>query len=119
MANCRAVLVRTDDEYQLLVDDIAAAINDQTRAIVTISPNNPTGAVFRREDLAVGTNYVSSAAYITFPTKPTNISLMTGRVTGLPLRYPTVQDTPYRSFLFPRGMAWPLGAWDIWSLPCT
>ena len=52
MANCRAVLVPTDDQYQLRVDDIAAAINDQTRAIVTISPNNPTGAVFHREDLA-------------------------------------------------------------------
>ena len=51
MANCRAVLVPTDDAYQLCVDDIAAAINPRTRAVVTISPNNPTGAVFCREDL--------------------------------------------------------------------
>lgn len=51
MANCRAVTVSTDDEYQLCVDDIAAAISSRTRAVVTISPNNPTGAVFRREDL--------------------------------------------------------------------
>ena len=48
MANCRAVLVPTDDAYQLCVDDIAAAINPRTRAVVTISPNNPTGAVFCR-----------------------------------------------------------------------
>jgi aspartate/methionine/tyrosine aminotransferase len=38
--------VRTDLEYQLDVDAIAAAITLRTRAIVTVSPNNPTGAVY-------------------------------------------------------------------------
>jgi len=38
--------VRTDREYQLDVDAIAAAITPRTRAIVTVSPNNPTGAVY-------------------------------------------------------------------------
>ncbi len=51
MANCRVVAVPTDGEYQLCVDRIAGAISSRTRAIVTISPNNPTGAVYRREDL--------------------------------------------------------------------
>ena len=46
IAGCRAVLVPTDDEYQLQVAAIAAAISDRTRAVVTISPNNPTGAVY-------------------------------------------------------------------------
>ena len=52
MANCRAVLVATDAAYQLDLDAIEAAITARTRAIVTISPNNPTGAVYRPEDLA-------------------------------------------------------------------
>ena len=33
------------------VDAIAAAITPRTRAIVTISPNNPSGAVYPRRDL--------------------------------------------------------------------
>ena len=51
MANCRAVLVDTDIRYQLDLDAITTAISDRTRAIVTISPNNPTGAVYRPADL--------------------------------------------------------------------
>lgn len=46
MANCRAVLVPTDENYQLQPAAIRAAITARTRAIVTISPNNPTGAVY-------------------------------------------------------------------------
>ncbi len=46
MADCRPVLVPTDDEYQLQFEAIARAINDRTRAVVTISPNNPTGVIY-------------------------------------------------------------------------
>jgi aspartate/methionine/tyrosine aminotransferase len=46
MANARAVLVPTDENHQLDVDAIRAAITPRTRAIVTVSPNNPTGAVY-------------------------------------------------------------------------
>jgi len=52
MAGCRAVAVPTDDRYQLQVDRIRDAITPRTRAIVTISPNNPSGAVYSVEDLA-------------------------------------------------------------------
>jgi aspartate/methionine/tyrosine aminotransferase len=51
MAGCRAVRVPTDDRYQLRVDAISAAVTDRTRAIVTISPNNPSGAVLAERDL--------------------------------------------------------------------
>ncbi len=51
MANCRAVLVPTDANYQLQPKLIAEAITEKTRAVVTISPNNPTGAVYREADL--------------------------------------------------------------------
>jgi aspartate/methionine/tyrosine aminotransferase len=51
MAGCRAVRVPTDDRYQLRVEAIASAVTDRTRAIVTISPNNPSGAVLGERDL--------------------------------------------------------------------
>ncbi len=46
IANCRSVIVATDQNYQLRPEAIAAAITEKTRAVVTISPNNPTGAVY-------------------------------------------------------------------------
>ena len=46
IANCRAVPVKTTREYQLDLDAIANAITPRTRAVVTVSPNNPTGAVY-------------------------------------------------------------------------
>src|SRR5919202_3304164 len=46
MASCRPVLVATDENYQLRPDAIAQAITERTRAVVTISPNNPTGTVY-------------------------------------------------------------------------
>jgi len=46
MADCKAVCVPTDDNYQLQPDAIERAITGRTRAVVTISPNNPTGAVY-------------------------------------------------------------------------
>ena len=46
MAGCRAVPVPTDERYQLRLDALSDAITDRTRAIVTVSPNNPSGAVF-------------------------------------------------------------------------
>jgi aspartate/methionine/tyrosine aminotransferase len=51
MANCRPVLVATDASYQLDVGALRAAITPRTRAIVTVSPNNPTGAVYPAETL--------------------------------------------------------------------
>ncbi|QSJ14302.1 pyridoxal phosphate-dependent aminotransferase [Nostoc sp. UHCC 0702] len=46
MAGCRPILVETDENYQLRPEAIAQAITPKTRAVVTISPNNPTGVVY-------------------------------------------------------------------------
>lgn len=46
IAGCCPVFVPTDENYQLRPDAIAQAITDKTKAVVTISPNNPTGAVY-------------------------------------------------------------------------
>src|SRR5262245_43876987 len=71
MANCRAALVPTDENYQLQPDLIAGAISDKTRAVVTISPNNPAGAVYSESALrqvneicrARGAYHISDEAY--------------------------------------------------------
>jgi aspartate/methionine/tyrosine aminotransferase len=47
MAGCTPVFVPTDEAtYQLRPGDVERAITPRTRAVVTISPNNPTGAVY-------------------------------------------------------------------------
>jgi aspartate/methionine/tyrosine aminotransferase len=51
ISSCQPVLVPTDANYQLNIDAIRAAITDKTRAIVTVSPNNPTGVVYPQETL--------------------------------------------------------------------
>jgi aspartate/methionine/tyrosine aminotransferase len=51
MAGCTTVRVPTDSQYQLRLDAIRAAITPRTRAILTISPNNPSGAVFSEASL--------------------------------------------------------------------
>ena len=71
MVNCEAVCVPTDARYQLQLDAIRNAITDHTRAIVTISPNNPAGVVYAESDLRAvnalcreaGLYHISDEAY--------------------------------------------------------
>jgi aspartate/methionine/tyrosine aminotransferase len=51
MAGCRVVAVPTDARYQPDVEAIERAISPRTRAIVTVTPNNPTGAVYSEVSL--------------------------------------------------------------------
>jgi len=51
MCGCTPVTVPTHNDWTLDIEAIAAAITPRTKAIVTVSPNNPTGAVYSQEDL--------------------------------------------------------------------
>jgi aspartate/methionine/tyrosine aminotransferase len=51
IAGCTPVPVRTHDDFQLDIDAIERAITPRTRAIVTVSPGNPTGVVSTEQAL--------------------------------------------------------------------
>jgi len=51
MAGCRAVPVPTTGTHHLDLDAIARAITPRTAAVVTVSPNNPTGVVYPEASL--------------------------------------------------------------------
>ena len=51
MINCKPIIVDTDSNYQPNLEKIIEAITPKTKAIVTVSPNNPTGAVCEKEIL--------------------------------------------------------------------
>ncbi|MBE0534128.1 MAG: pyridoxal phosphate-dependent aminotransferase [Phycisphaerae bacterium] len=46
IADCRPVPVPTDDACHPVLSKIEQAVTDRTRAVVTISPNNPAGVVY-------------------------------------------------------------------------
>jgi len=51
MCGCVPVIIATHADWSLDVEAMAAAITPRTRAIVTVSPNNPTGAVYSEKSL--------------------------------------------------------------------
>ena len=71
MLNCVPVCLPTDRQYQVDPDAIAAAITPRTAAVVTISPNNPSGAVYPEQTLRAinelcrkrGIYHISDEAY--------------------------------------------------------
>jgi aspartate/methionine/tyrosine aminotransferase len=71
LASAVPVVVPTDERHQPDLAAIEAAITERTRAVVTVSPNNPTGAVYPQETLAAihrlcaerGVWHVSDEAY--------------------------------------------------------
>jgi aspartate/methionine/tyrosine aminotransferase len=71
MVGCNPVMVSTDENYQLCPDKIRRAITEKTRAVVTISPNNPSGVVYPEASLTAvndicrehGIYHISDEAY--------------------------------------------------------
>ena len=71
MVGCRPVSVDVNDRHQIDLQRLTDAITPHTRAIVTVSPNNPTGAVYPRETLEAvntlcrehGIYHISDEAY--------------------------------------------------------
>ncbi len=51
MINCKPVIVNTDLDYQPRLENIIESITPKTKAVVTVSPNNPSGAVYKEKIL--------------------------------------------------------------------
>ena len=51
MECCNPRLVTCDENFHLDIEKIKSAICNKTKAIVTISPNNPSGAVYTKQEL--------------------------------------------------------------------
>jgi aspartate/methionine/tyrosine aminotransferase len=51
MIGCVPVPVPVNEDWSLNIEALAAAVTPRTRAIVTVSPNNPTGAVYSKMSL--------------------------------------------------------------------
>ena len=74
LASAKPILVSTQSNYHPDIDAIKHAISNKTRAIVTISPNNPTGAVYSQQELIAinqlceqhGIYHISDEAYEDF-----------------------------------------------------
>ena len=45
------LVTKVEDEFRLTAEALKAAITDKTRLLILPYPNNPTGAIMRREDL--------------------------------------------------------------------
>jgi aspartate/methionine/tyrosine aminotransferase len=74
LAGCVPICVPTDERYQPRLEAVEAAVTQRTRAVVTVSPNNPTGAVYPEETLRAvnrlcadrGLYHISDEAYEAF-----------------------------------------------------
>ena len=74
MLDVRPVLIPTDERYQPRPELIRKAVTPRTRAIVTVSPNNPSGAVYEERLLKeinslceeLGLIHISDEAYELF-----------------------------------------------------
>lgn len=42
-----------EDGFQMRMEDVESALTERTKAVVIVSPNNPTGTVYRPEEIAV------------------------------------------------------------------
>lgn len=71
MLSCHPVAVKTSVDYQPCLTTITSAITSKTKAIVTVSPNNPTGVVYSEDTLRAinklcrdkGIYHISDEAY--------------------------------------------------------
>ncbi|MFO7747600.1 MAG: aminotransferase class I/II-fold pyridoxal phosphate-dependent enzyme, partial [Orrella sp.] len=74
LCGCVPVTVPTKPDWQLDLEAIKSAVTSRTRAIITVSPNNPTGAVYDEASLTAvnrlcaekGIYHFSDEAYESF-----------------------------------------------------
>lgn len=111
MLSCKTIPVDTDENYQPIIDNILSAITAKTKAIVTVSPNNPSGAVYPASVLSNinnlclenGIYHISDEAYEYFTYDDTDHF----SVASIP------DSEPYTISLFSLSKAYGFAAWRI------
>jgi len=94
LASAVPVPVPVDERLQPDLPAIAAAITEKTRAVVTVSPNNPTGAVYPQETLAAIHRLCAERGSTSSATRRTNISPTTTPCTSPPAPRRGARDLP-------------------------
>lgn len=111
MINCHPILVSTDNNYQPKINNLLQAITPKTKAIVTISPNNPTGVVYQPATLQQinqicqesGIYHISDEAYEYFTYNQIQHTS--------PASFPN--STPYTISLFSLSKTYGFASWRI------
>jgi aspartate/methionine/tyrosine aminotransferase len=111
IAGAVPVGVHTSDDYQLDEQAIAAAITPRTRAVVTVSPNNPTGAVYPERALRAinalcqsnGLFHIHDEAYEYFVYPPAR-HFSPGSIPGA---------APYTMSLYSLSKAYGMASWRV------
>ena len=60
----REIPLSEEDGFQMTMEGIEPVLSERTRAVVIISPNNPTGAVYRPEEIATIVRELTEARYL-------------------------------------------------------
>ncbi len=76
IANCDPVTVNTKTDGHLDLAAIESVLTDRTRAVVTVSPNNPTGVVYREEDLRAVNALCKRGGFTTSAMRPMSTFFM-------------------------------------------
>ncbi|HEX9782006.1 MAG TPA: aminotransferase class I/II-fold pyridoxal phosphate-dependent enzyme [Opitutaceae bacterium] len=119
MASCRPVLVPTDAHHQLQLDRLRAAITPRTRAIITVSPNNPTGAVYPEAALLEVNRLCSEHGIYHIHDEAYEYFTYDGARHFSPHRSPAAPPTRFPCSRCPRPMASRAGGSDGWCFPRT
>lgn len=114
IAGCRTVAVATDNQYQPDLPAIEAAVTPRTRAVVTVSPNNPTGISTPRPPSGRSTTSAGARTSTTSPTRPTNTLPTPAASTSPRCRSQAAPGTRSLFSRSPSRTAWPGGASAIW-----
>ena len=101
------------------LERLEAAITPRTRAIVTVSPNNPSGVVIPQRVLAGINALCARRGCFTSAMRPMALLCMAMSPIGARDRLPAAVPTPSRSIPYPRRTAWPAGGLVTWPPPSS
>jgi aspartate/methionine/tyrosine aminotransferase len=111
MVGAVPVFVPTLDDYQLDVAALKAAVTPRTKAILTVSPNNPTGAVYKKQDLIAVNALCRDAGIYHFADEAYEYFLYDGVEHFSPGSLPDAQGHTLSFYSFSK--TWGMASWRV------